>query len=167
MQRNSIFPFSYFRLWLLCTSINTFHTNTNRTTIMERDEQDSQNFCYSVMSKYPISQGNSSVGIVPLLFGFAYIFNAALTMYWITHQKFHAELGVERAARHVCSFLHIIIIFLHILRSYSQCISHSCGRRLFLISSLPFVSSLLKWIYMIIMTGQPRLLLHLHGPFQK
>jgi len=68
-------------------------------------ENDSDEFCYSILSKYPVADTipglNGTIGVVALLVGLLYLFNSALTIYWIRHQKFHAELGIERAARHV------------------------------------------------------------------
>jgi hypothetical protein len=63
---------------------------------------DSDKFCYSILSKYPILPSvNENIGVFGLLFGLLYVFNTGLTVYWIMHQRFNAELGVERAARHV------------------------------------------------------------------
>lgn len=63
---------------------------------------DSDKFCFSILSKYPIITGlNGDIGLVGFLFGSLYIFNTCLTIYWILHQRTSAELGVERAARHV------------------------------------------------------------------
>jgi hypothetical protein len=63
---------------------------------------DSEKFCFSLLSRYPIIPGiHNEIGVFGILFGLLYVFNTCLTVYWIMHQKFNAELGVERAARHV------------------------------------------------------------------
>ena len=68
-------------------------------------KSDSDYFCYSILSKYPIIDVipglDGSVGVVGLLVGMLYFFNSGLTIYWIRHQKYSAEMGIERAARHV------------------------------------------------------------------
>jgi hypothetical protein len=68
---------------------------------------DSEKFCYSILSRYPIFPGlHGEIGAIGLLFGSLYVFNTCLTVYWIMHQRFNAvELGVERAARHVRFFI--------------------------------------------------------------
>lgn len=63
---------------------------------------DSEDFCFRILSRYPILPGiQGEIGVIGILFGLLYVFNTCLTVYWITHQRFNAELGVERAARHV------------------------------------------------------------------
>jgi hypothetical protein len=88
------------------TTYHIFHT------LVSMPESDSETFCYSILSKYPIINVipglNGSVGVVALLVGLLYFFNSGLTIYWIKHQKLNAEMGVERAARHVC----ILLIFM-------------------------------------------------------
>ena len=68
-------------------------------------KSDSDNFCYSILSKYPVIDVipglDGSVGVVGLIVGLLYFFNSGLTIYWIRHQKSNAEMGIERAARHV------------------------------------------------------------------
>ena len=67
---------------------------------------DSDDFCYSILSRYPIIPTlHNDIGVFGILFGLLYVFNTGLTVYWIMHQRFNAELGVERAARHVTILL--------------------------------------------------------------
>lgn len=98
---------------------------------------DSDSFCYSILSKYPIINVipglDGSIGVVGLFVGLLYFFNSGLTIYWIRHQKFNAEMGVERAARHVSLAECCSTMFLNDFdeRLYFRSMYPLCGRHLY------------------------------------
>jgi hypothetical protein len=53
---------------------------------------------------------NESLGVVGLIVGFIYVFNASLSIYWIQRQKRNVEEGIDGAVKNVINIQLLLFI---------------------------------------------------------